>query len=256
MLAAVNAGARRLTVCVGGSATNDAGAGLAQALGVRFLDADGNELEPGGAALAALDRIDRSHVASVIEGVPITVAVDVDNPLVGPNGASAVYGPQKGASPRDVEILDAALRRFGDVIARDTGIDVAEMPGAGAAGGLPASLVAFFAATLRSGLELVMEAAGLAHRMRGADVAVTGEGTFDAQSLRGKVAGGVVAAARAAGVPRVVILCGAAAAPAPDGVILRSLTDRFGVDEAIAQARPLLERLAAEVAATGAAGGG
>jgi len=248
MLAALDAGARRLLVTVGGSATNDAGAGLAQALGVRLLDDRGKELPPGGAALARLKRVDASDVAPAIRGVPVDVAVDVDNPLVGPTGASAVYGPQKGASPIDVETLDAALRRFAGVVGRDTGVDVATFPGGGAAGGLPAGLAAFFGATLRSGLELVMEATDLGARMRKADVAVTGEGTFDEQSLRGKVPGGVIAAAHAAEVPRVLILCGAAAAPPPDGVVVRSLEERFGREEAIRRAGDLLELLAAEAA--------
>jgi len=254
MLAALEAGARRLLVCVGGSATNDAGAGLAEALGVRLLDAGGDQLGPGGAALTRLDRVDVSEVSPLVRGVPIEVAVDVDNPLAGPSGASAVYGPQKGASPQDVVVLDEALRRFADVVARDTGVDVAGLPGGGAAGGLPAALVAFFGATLRSGLELVMDAAGLPARLRGAAVVVTGEGTFDGQSMRGKVPGGVIAAARAAGVPRVAVLCGAAEAAAPEGVTLRSLAGRFGVEEAMRRPARLLERLAREVAGEVASG--
>ncbi|HXY73229.1 MAG TPA: glycerate kinase [Actinomycetota bacterium] len=246
VLAALESGARRILVCVGGSATNDGGAGLAQALGVRLRDAGDREVAPGGAALASLDRVDLSVVAPAVRGVPVDVAVDVDNPMVGPSGASAVYAPQKGASPADAELLDGALRRFAEVVRRETGVDIATRSGMGAAGGLPASLVAFFGATLRSGLELVMQAAGLPERMRGAAVAVTGEGTFDAQSLRGKVVGGVVAAARAAGVPRVMVLCGAAAAPPPEGVTLLSLAERFGAEGAIRRAEPLLERLAAE----------
>ena len=249
MLAALDAGARRLLVCVGGSATNDAGAGLAQALGVRLLDDEGKELAAGGAALARLATVDASAVVPAIRGVPVDVAVDVDNPLVGPGGASAVYGPQKGASSRDVVMLDAALRRFAEVVERDIGVDVASFPGGGAAGGLPAGLVAFFGAALRSGVELVMEATHLGARMRGADVAVTGEGTYDEQSFRGKVPGGVIAAARAAGVARIVILCGASEVEPSVGVVLRSLTDRFGREDALRRADALLERLASEAAA-------
>ena len=248
MLAAVRAGAVRLLVCVGGSATNDAGAGAAQALGVRLLDGGGSELGQGGAALQDLERADPSRVPPEVRDVPVEVAVDVDNPLVGPNGASAVFGPQKGATPGDVEVLDRALRRFAEVVARDTGVDVATLAGGGAAGGLPAGLAAFFGASLRSGLDLVVDAAGLSERLRGTAVVVTGEGRFDGQSLRGKVPGGVIAAARAAGVPRVVILCGAAETAPPDGVTLGSLTGRFGAEEAIRRAGPLRERLAAEAA--------
>ena len=250
MLAAVRAGAVRLLVCVGGSATNDAGAGAAQALGVHLLDGRGDELRPGGAALQDLERADLSGVLPEMRNVPIEVAVDVDNPLVGPKGASAVYGPQKGASPGDVEALDHALRRFAEVVARDTDVDVAPLTGGGAAGGLPAGLAAFFRASLRSGLELVMDAAGLRERLRGTALVVTGEGTFDEQSLRGKVPGGVIAAARAADVPRVVIFCGAADLAPPDGVTVRSLTSRFGAEAAVGRAEALLEQLAAEVAST------
>ena len=252
MLAALDAGARRLLVCVGGSATNDAGAGLMQALGVRLTDAGGREIGPGGAALSSLAHIETSGLLPAVRGVPVQVGVDVDNPLVGPGGASAVYGPQKGATPDDVAVLDAALSRFADVVRRDAGVDVAAMPGGGAAGGVAASLVAFLGAELRSGAAVVMEAAGVAERMRGAEVAVTGEGRFDAQSLRGKVAGCVIDAARTAGVRRVVVLCGEAAAPAPDGVVVMSLAERFGPEEAVRRAGPLLERLASE--ASGATG--
>jgi glycerate 2-kinase len=249
MRAAVRSGARRLIVCVGGSGTNDAGAGLAHAVGVLLLDAAGREITEGGAALLDLEEIDVTGLAPELRGVPVEVLVDVDNPLVGPDGASAIFGPQKGATPDDVALLDRALTRFASVILRATGVDVASMPGAGAAGGIGASLAAFLQATLRPGVDAVMDATGVRVRIAAADVAVTGEGTFDAESLRGKVVGGVIReAARGAG-RRIVILCGRRAALAPPGAEMAALTDRFGPDRAMVEAGALLEELAAETAA-------
>jgi glycerate kinase len=249
MLAAVRAGARRLLVCVGGSGTNDAGAGMAQALGVRLLDAGGHEVAAGGAALLALDQIDVTGLTPELRRVPVEVLVDVDNPLLGPEGASAVFGPQKGASPQDVALLDRALSRFASVVLRTTGVEVASMPGAGAAGGIGASLAAFLQATFRPGVDAVMDAAGVRAHIAAADVAVTGEGTFDEESLRGKVVGGVIReAARGAG-RRIVVLCGRAAASAPPGVQVAALTDRFGPDRSMVEAGALLDELAAEMAA-------
>jgi glycerate kinase len=196
-------------VCIGGSATNDGGAGMAQALGVRLLDAGGRELGPGGAALAALDRIDASGLDERVRAVRFVVATDVDNPLVGRQGASAVYGPQKGATPEDVAVLDAALDHFADVVRRDLGVDVRDRPGAGAAGGLGAGLMAFLGAEVRPGVDVVMDAVGFARRVAWADLVLTGEGKLDRQSLRGKVPAGVLAAARRAGKP-VAVVCGQA----------------------------------------------
>ena len=210
MLAAVRAGATRLLVAVGGSATNDAGAGMAQALGVRFLDDGGRELGPGGGALLRIERVETADLAVEVRGVPVEVLIDVDHPLVGPQGASAVFGPQKGASPEDVAMLDRALTRFADVVRRGTGRDVGALPGTGAAGGIGASLVAFLGATFRSGVDAVMDATGFRARLPGADVVVTGEGAFDAESLRGKVVGAVLEQARAAGAGRVLAVCGSA----------------------------------------------
>src|SRR5439155_24644457 len=204
ILAVCRAGVRRVLVCVGGSATNDAGAGMAQALGIRLLDESGRDLQPGGAALAALARIDLSELDPVVEASTFVVATDVDNLLVGPEGASAVYGPQKGASAEDVALLDLALVHFAAVVYRDLGIDVRGTKGAGAAGGLGAGLIAFLGARLRPGVDLVMEALRLPERMEGADLVVTGEGTFDEQSLRGKVPAGVLRVAEEEGVPAIV----------------------------------------------------
>ena len=246
ILAVCRAGVRRVLVCVGGSATNDAGAGMAQALGIRLLDESGRDLQPGGAALAALARIDLSELDPVVEASTFVVATDVDNPLVGPEGASAVYGPQKGASAEDVALLDRALGHFAAVVYRDLGIDVRGTKGAGAAGGLGAGLIAFLGARLRPGVDLVIEALRLPERMEAADLVVTGEGTFDEQSLRGKVPAGVLRVAEEQGVPAIV-LCGQRRVDLDRGRVY-SLADRFGVEAAMERAGPLLEDLAAEVA--------
>ncbi len=248
MLAAVMSGATHLLVCVGGSATNDAGAGAVQALGFRLLDAEGADLGPGGAALLRLDRIDVSGRSPDLNGVEFVVATDVDNPLTGPRGASATFGPQKGASEEDVELLDRALARFADVLARDLGVEFRDVPGTGAAGGLAGGLMAFLGARLQSGARTVMEAAGFGARLREADVVVTGEGSFDHQSLGGKVPGAVIEAASQSGVPTFV-LCGRAAPQAvPDRVIVASMAARFGMEAAIRRPGETLEALAEEVA--------
>lgn len=184
--AALDAGCRRIIVGLGGSATNDGGAGMAQALGARLLDAAGNELPAGGAALAALDCIDWSGLDPRLREAEIIGATDVTNPLLGPTGASAMFGPQKGASPDDVDKLEAALARYADVLARQRGLNVQDVPGAGAAGGLGAGLLAFCGASLRSGAEVVLEAVGLEEAVREAALVVTGEGRLDRQTIFGK----------------------------------------------------------------------
>ncbi len=184
--AALDAGCRRLVVGVGGSATNDGGAGMAQALGARLLDEAGRDLPPGGAALRRLDRIDISGLDPRIAESRVMVASDVTNPLCGPLGASMVYGPQKGATPEMVEELDAALAHYAQVIRRDLGVDVLSLPGGGAAGGLTAGLAAFLKAEVRPGAELVAQTIGLRERMLRADVVFTGEGRLDAQTPFGK----------------------------------------------------------------------
>jgi glycerate kinase len=202
---ALDAGCRDLIVGLGGSATNDGGAGLAQALGFHLLDAAGNQLPPGGAALSRLSRIDATDAHPAIAGALVRGATDVTNPLCGPNGAAAVYGPQKGADPAAVAELDAALAHFAAIVRRDLGVDVAQRPGAGAAGGLGAGLIAFLGAELRSGAEVVAEAAGLVARIRQADVVVTGEGRLDGQTAFGKAPQYVARLARAAGKPVVCV---------------------------------------------------
>jgi glycerate kinase len=245
--AACARGARSVIVCIGGSATNDGGAGMAQALGVRLLDAQSRELRPGGVHLDELARIDLRGLDPAVADTRFSVATDVPNPLLGPSGASAVFGPQKGASPDDVAVLDRALGHFAAVVHRDLGIDVRELPGAGAAGGLGAGLVAFLGARLRPGVDVVMEAVGFRDRLARADLVVTGEGSFDRQSLQGKVPGGVLRSAAEHRVP-VVILCGRREVDAPEGTRVASLAERFGVRAAMERAPALLEELAFETA--------
>lgn len=206
VLAALDAGAQRVVLGVGGSASTDGGAGMAQALGAQLLDAGGHELLPGGAALVDLDRVDVRGLDPRLGGLDVVVATDVDNPLVGPTGAAAVYGPQKGATTADVKVLDAGLLRWADVLRRDLGIDVTDVPGAGAAGGLGAGALAFLGARRTSGIDAVLEIVGFAEALTGADLVLTGEGSLDEQSLAGKAPVGVAAAAGRAGVPVVALV--------------------------------------------------
>jgi glycerate 2-kinase len=204
--AALDAGARRIILGLGGSATNDGGAGLLQALGVRFFDVQGAPLPPGGAGLAGLARLDVSGLDPRLKQVPVEVAADVDNPLCGPRGASAVFGPQKGASVAQVALLDAALAHYARLAADVLGEDHSNVPGVGAAGGLGFALRAFLGARSRPGIELVAELGGLAEAVRGAALVITGEGRLDSQSLHGKTPVGVARIARAAGVPVVALV--------------------------------------------------
>jgi glycerate kinase len=203
--AALDEGARSVIAGLGGSATNDGGAGMASALGVRFLDAEGRELPPGGAALARLAAIDVSGLDRRVREARFFAAADVANPLCGPEGASAVYGPQKGAPPQMARALDAALRRYAEVIERDLGVSVTEVPGAGAAGGLGAGMIAFLGAKVQSGFEVIAELAGLRERLRGADLLVTGEGRLDAQTAYGKTVARAARLARELNVPVLVV---------------------------------------------------
>ena len=198
---ALDLGATEIILGIGGSATNDGGAGLAQALGARLLDANGDELPPGGSALARLARIDVSHLDRRLIVTAIRVACDVSNPLCGPAGASAVYGPQKGATPDMIRELDDALAHYARIIERDLGRSVGGLAGSGAAGGLGAGLVAFADGTLSAGISLVIDAVGLVGRLIGADLCLTAEGAIDGSSAFGKTAVGVGLAARSQGVP-------------------------------------------------------
>lgn len=244
--AVLDRGARRVIVCMGGSATNDAGAGMAAALGARFLDASGSPVRDGGAALSEVVRIDLTSMDPRVASVSMQGATDVDNPLTGTSGASVVYGPQKGASADDVWELERALGHFAAVVHRDLGVDLRHEPGAGAAGGLGFGLMAFCGARLRSGVSVVTEAVGLDIRMARADLAITGEGSLDAQTLHGKVPAGVMRVAELHDVP-VAILCGRACVR-PPGITVVSMTDRVGSEAALQDARRSLELLAVELA--------
>ena len=216
LLAAIDAGAETIIVGIGGSATVDGGCGCAQALGVSFVNADGRQAVCGlaGGGLAGIGRIDAARRDSRLDRVRIRVACDVTNPLLGPNGAAGVYGPQKGATPQCVAELEAGLEHLAEIIRRDLGVDVTEIPGGGAAGGLGAGLVAFAGATLEPGLGVVAEAVELGRRLFDADLCITGEGKLDAQSASGKTTVGVAEIARANSVP-VICIPGQAAPDAP-----------------------------------------
>jgi len=205
--AALDEGVRELLIGIGGSATNDGGAGLARALGVKFLDANGGELDGTGGSLERLSRIDVRGLDPRLKRVRIDAACDVDNPLFGPRGAASVYGPQKGATPEAVERLDRGLRRFAETVARDLGVDVAALPGGGAAGGLGAGLAAFFGARLVPGAERVLEIVGFRQKLAGCDWVITGEGRLDGQTVFGKAPAAVAKAAREQGIPAIA-LCG------------------------------------------------
>lgn len=245
--AALDLGVDRIVLGIGGSATNDGGAGMAQAIGFRLLDADGHDLPPGGGPLDRLDRIDSSKRDRRLDQVELAVACDVTNPLCGPNGASAVYGPQKGADAAMVKQLDRNLARLAEVITRDLGRSVADLPGAGAAGGLGAGLVAFAGGTLRRGVDLIARTVRLADRLKNADLCLTAEGSLDAQTAHGKTIAGVARAASESGCPVLAIAGGiqpGAEALLDQGVSAYfSLCDRpMSLDDAIAHASPLLER--------------
>jgi glycerate 2-kinase len=236
IIAALDAGARSIIIGLGGSATNDGGAGMAQALGARLLDASGDDLPPGGAALTQLDRIDFSAIDGRLAQTQVLGATDVRNVLCGPEGASIVYGPQKGATPAIAQELDAALSHYADVIQRDLGTAVADVPGAGAAGGLGAGLIAFLRAQIRSGIDVVAEAVHLADRMRDADVVLTGEGRLDNQTAYGKTVAGV---ARIAGEQRVPVI----ALPGSLGEGWESVRNLFAVVEEASGEGSAAERL-------------
>lgn len=249
ILAACGHRPSRLLVCLGGSATNDGGAGMAQALGVRLLDEHGQDLGPGGEALELLARVDATGLNRSVRGIKVTVASDVDNPLTGAHGASVVFGPQKGASPRDAAFLDRALGHFAALIHRDLGIDVRGAPGAGAAGGLGAGLMVFLGARLRPGFDLVAEVLDLPERLERADVAVTGEGRFDRQSARGKAPARVLEMAREARCRSILVAGEIEDGVAPPADHVYSLAARAGLEAALTRPGELLEETIAEASA-------
>lgn len=249
---ALDLGSTHLIIGIGGSATNDGGMGMAQALGFRFLDAQGEPLGSGGGELARLARIDASRMDPRLSDVRIEVACDVNNPLTGPTGASQIYGPQKGATPAMVEFLDAALARYDLILQRDLRQNVGKVPGAGAAGGLGAALMALLGGTLVSGIELVLDVLAFDEKAKGADLVLTGEGKFDAQSAYGKVPVGVARRARELGVPCVVV----AGSVLPSAEILHGegvsayfsiLNQPMSLQEAMTNGAELVENQVAEI---------
>ncbi|WP_122500925.1 glycerate kinase [Pseudomonas viridiflava] len=205
--AALDAGAQRVILAIGGSATNDGGSGMLSALGARFLDRNDQPLPRGGRALTDLARIDLSDLDPRLANVRVEIAADVDNPLCGPTGASHIFGPQKGASPDQVLALDAALAHFADHSARTLGRDLRDSPGSGAAGGMGFAAKAYLNASFRAGVEVVADLTGLEQALVGADLVITGEGRFDAQTLRGKTPLGVARVAQRQRIP-VIVLAG------------------------------------------------
>ncbi|WP_442544619.1 glycerate kinase [Arthrobacter sp. KN11-1C] len=255
--AALDLGCRHIILGVGGSANTDGGAGVLQGLGAVLLDADGNELPGGGAALARLDRIDFSNLDVRLEVTEFVLASDVDNPLLGRTGAAAIFGPQKGATPDDVASLDAALAHFVQVLADEIGSeaqDAAQAPGAGAAGGVGYIAIAALGAARRPGIDVVLEFTELEQRLAGADLVITGEGSLDEQSLLGKTPMGVARAAARSGIP-VIAVCGRSTL-SPEQLSesgfesVHALTElESNVEKCIAEAGPLLEELGKHIGA-------
>jgi glycerate 2-kinase len=253
MAAAIAAGCRTVVLGIGGSASTDGGAGLLAGLGALLLDSDGAPSADGGAGLTRIANVELAGLRERMTGVRVILASDVDNPLTGPKGAAAVYGPQKGATPEQVRELDDALTHFADVVAATTGADFRGHPGAGAAGGTGFVALAFLDAELRPGVDLVLELVGFSDRLAEADLVVTGEGALDEQTLHGKAPAGVAAAAVAAGIP-VVAVCGRNQLDTESlrsaGIIAAyALTDlEPDVQKCIADPAPLLVRLGERMA--------
>lgn len=254
--AALDAGARAIVLGVGGSATTDGGAGMLSALGARLLDAGGVPVAPGGGPLATLATVDFADLDPRLGGVELVLAGDVDNPLLGPRGAAAVYGPQKGATAEEVAALDAALSRYVEVMAATLGpraVGAARAAGAGAAGGIGYGALVGLGATFRAGIEVLMEVLGFADALSRANLVITGEGSLDEQTLHGKAPIGVAQAARAQGI-EVVAVCGRLALPAAAlgaaGIRRAYALNAIepDLDRCVAEAGPLLERVSAALA--------
>ncbi|MFO7983951.1 MAG: glycerate kinase [Desulfuromonadales bacterium] len=251
---ALDAGLGNLIIGIGGSATNDGGAGMLQALGVKLLDREGRDLGFGGGELGRLDRIDSGGLDPRLRDCRIQVACDVDNPLTGPDGASRVYAPQKGGTPEMVEILEHNLAHYARLIARDLQEEIAAVPGSGAAGGMGAALLAFLDAELRPGIEIVSEELGLENAVAGADLVITGEGCIDRQTIAGKTPAGVARIARRHGVP--VIALAGSLSPDAHGVhhygidaVFSILSRPCSLEDALAEAGKNLRTTARNVAA-------
>jgi len=228
--AALNQGCRKMIIGIGGSATNDGGAGMVQALGTKLLDKDGEEIGFGGGELKKIVKIDISCMDKRLSDIKVLAASDVNNPLCGPQGASRIYGPQKGATPEIIEELDESLAYFAELIKRDLHKDIKDIPGAGAAGGLGASLIAFLNAEFRPGIEIMIEAVKLEQAIKDADLVITGEGKIDSQTIYGKAPIGVAKIAKKYNVPVVAV----AAIIEEDSRIFQS----YGIDTLIKVSEP------------------
>ena len=228
--AALNQGCRKMIIGIGGSATNDGGAGMVQALGTKLLDKDGEEIGFGGGELKKIVKIDISCMDKRLSDIKVLVASDVNNPLCGPQGASRIYGPQKGATPEIIEELDESLAYFAELIKRDLHKDIKDIPGAGAAGGLGASLIAFLNAEFRPGIEIMIEAVKLEQAIKDADLVITGEGKIDSQTIYGKAPIGVAKIAKKHNIPVVAV----AAIIEEDSRIFQS----YGIDTLIKVSEP------------------
>jgi glycerate 2-kinase len=255
IVAAVRMGAKRVVLGVGGSATTDGGAGLIQALGARLNDTSGYELPPGGGALARLGNLDLSRLRD-LSGVEFLLASDVDNPLLGEHGAAAVYAPQKGASPDDVKVLEAGLERWADRAEDAVGGRVRDAPGAGAAGGLGFAAMLFLGARMRPGIDLLLELASFRERLDGARLVITGEGSLDEQTLRGKAPAGVARAAAGHEPPVPVVAVAGRSTLTPGQLRDAGIAAAYAIadlepdaDRRMTQAGPLIERLAERIAA-------
>ena len=225
---AVENGCNELLLGLGGSCTNDGGCGCAAALGTRFFDADGNPFVPVGGTLGNIARIDNREAEKLLGGVTLTLMSDVDNPLCGARGAAHVFGPQKGADPAMVERLDAGLAHLAAVIERDLGARVADIPGAGAAGGMGAGCMAFLGARMRSGIEAVLDLVDFDAQIDSADLVITGEGRIDSQSVHGKVISGIARRTQRRGVPLIAIV--GSIAPDAQQAYELGVTAMFGID--------------------------
>jgi glycerate kinase len=241
--AALDGGCDEIVIGIGGSACTDGGAGLLCALGAQVRDAEGGDLADGGAALSDAATVDLAPARVRVRAARLSVACDVDNPLTGPDGAAATYGPQKGADPDQVERLDRALAHWADLVAAATGEELRDVPGAGAAGGVGFALIAGLGATLRPGIELVLELTDFAGALDGVDLVVTGEGSLDEQTLHGKAPAGVAAAAAERGVP-VVAVCGRTTL-SPE----RLRDAGFGAAYSLTELQPDLQRCMTDAAA-------
>jgi glycerate kinase len=252
MQAALNAGAKRIIVGMGGSATIDGGAGCLQALGVRLLDAYGQDIPLGGGGLNSIYTVDASQLDPRWKSVDVIIAADVDNPTVGERGAAAVFGPQKGAGPHEIRLLEGGLRHFFTRVRDQLGVDVLETPGGGAAGALAAGLMAFLGGHIESGVDLVLDYNGFDAQVQDADWVITGEGKMDTQTLGGKGPLGVARRAKAAGVPTLALVGSLNADDAPlheagFQAVFPIVPCPMSLDEALRRAPELLERAATRV---------